>query len=128
MYIHMLSLYISGYGCSWHSRTYMFTYVGMYCTCNIMHSITYADMYVYVCMYLFRQVILLHKCACVNTYVCVYLRTYVLLSRVESPIAQLYSTSTMEHHHFDHSIMILNSEVCTYVPTCTRVSWKGHYS
>eukprot|EP00118_Oscarella_pearsei_P016450 m.157085 g.157085 ORF g.157085 m.157085 type:complete len:773 (+) comp38701_c0_seq3:67-2385(+) len=27
-----------------------------------------------------------------------------------SPIAQLYSTSTMEHHHFDHSIMILSSE------------------
>ena len=32
--------------------------------------------------------------------------------RVSSPLAQLYSTSTMEHHHFDHSIMILNSEVC----------------
>lgn len=31
--------------------------------------------------------------------------------RSESPLAQLYGTSTMEHHHFDHSIMILNSEV-----------------
>ncbi|XP_070540832.1 cGMP-specific 3',5'-cyclic phosphodiesterase-like isoform X12 [Ptychodera flava] len=28
----------------------------------------------------------------------------------ESPLAQLYGTSTMEHHHFDHCIMILNSE------------------
>ena len=29
-----------------------------------------------------------------------------------SVLAQLYSTSTMEHHHFDHCTMILNSEVC----------------
>eukprot|EP01135_Chromosphaera_perkinsii_P004850 Nk52_evm14s299 gene=Nk52_evmTU14s299 len=27
-----------------------------------------------------------------------------------NPIACLYSTSTMEHHHFDHSIFILNAE------------------
>ncbi|CAD5123090.1 DgyrCDS11466 [Dimorphilus gyrociliatus] len=31
-------------------------------------------------------------------------------SKVESPLAQLYSTSTMEHHHFDQCIMILNSD------------------
>ncbi|XP_028390935.1 cGMP-specific 3',5'-cyclic phosphodiesterase-like isoform X2 [Dendronephthya gigantea] len=31
-------------------------------------------------------------------------------SKIESPLAQLYGTSTMEHHHFDHCIMILNSE------------------
>ncbi|XP_019644258.1 PREDICTED: cGMP-specific 3',5'-cyclic phosphodiesterase-like isoform X2 [Branchiostoma belcheri] len=31
-------------------------------------------------------------------------------SKIESPLARLYSTSTMEHHHFDHSIMIMNSE------------------
>ncbi|XP_068745612.1 cGMP-specific 3',5'-cyclic phosphodiesterase-like [Montipora capricornis] len=31
-------------------------------------------------------------------------------TKTESPLAQLYGTSTMEHHHFDHSIMILNSE------------------
>ncbi|KAL4232240.1 hypothetical protein ACF0H5_009814 [Mactra antiquata] len=30
--------------------------------------------------------------------------------KVETPLAMLYSTSVMEHHHFDHSIMILNSE------------------
>ncbi|XP_013378617.1 cGMP-specific 3',5'-cyclic phosphodiesterase isoform X3 [Lingula anatina] len=30
--------------------------------------------------------------------------------KVDSPLAVLYSTSTMEHHHFDHSILILNSE------------------
>lgn len=29
--------------------------------------------------------------------------------RASSPLAQLYSTSTMEHHHFDQSLMILNS-------------------
>ena len=31
--------------------------------------------------------------------------------RMGSALAQLYSTSTMEHHHFDHSLMILNSQV-----------------
>ncbi|WAR21559.1 PDE6-like protein, partial [Mya arenaria] len=31
-------------------------------------------------------------------------------TKVVSPLAMLYGTSTMEHHHFDHSIMILNSE------------------
>ncbi|XP_022796615.1 cGMP-specific 3',5'-cyclic phosphodiesterase-like isoform X2 [Stylophora pistillata] len=31
-------------------------------------------------------------------------------TKTESPLAQLYGTSTMEHHHFDHCIMILNSE------------------
>jgi len=28
-----------------------------------------------------------------------------------SPLAQLYSTSTMEHHHFDQCIMILSTDV-----------------
>ncbi|EDV22768.1 uncharacterized protein TRIADDRAFT_28362 [Trichoplax adhaerens] len=27
-----------------------------------------------------------------------------------SPLAKIYGTSTMEHHHFDYSLMILNSE------------------
>ena len=31
-------------------------------------------------------------------------------SKVESPLAILYSTSTMEHHHFDQCVMILSSE------------------
>ena len=30
-------------------------------------------------------------------------------SKVVSPLAILYSTSTMEHHHFDQCVMILNS-------------------
>ncbi|CAG2068474.1 unnamed protein product, partial [Timema podura] len=34
----------------------------------------------------------------------------VLPYRASSPLAQLYSTSTMEHHHFDQCIMILNSQ------------------
>ncbi|KAG5674252.1 hypothetical protein PVAND_004232 [Polypedilum vanderplanki] len=29
--------------------------------------------------------------------------------KASSPLAQLYSTSTMEHHHFDQCVMILNS-------------------
>lgn len=40
---------------------------------------------------------------------------YVWYFRVASPLAMLYSTSVMEHHHFDHCIMILNSEVIIYV-------------
>lgn len=39
------------------------------------------------------------------------LKDLLPFSRVVSPLAMLYSTSVMEHHHFDHSIMILNSEV-----------------
>ena len=35
-----------------------------------------------------------------------------LTLRIDSPLVQLYGTSTMEHHHLDHCIMILNSEVC----------------
>ncbi|KAL8579053.1 hypothetical protein ACOMHN_035992 [Nucella lapillus] len=31
-------------------------------------------------------------------------------TKVASPLAMLYSTSVLEHHHFDHCIMILNSE------------------
>ena len=30
-------------------------------------------------------------------------------SKTVSPLAILYSTSTMEHHHFDQCVMILNS-------------------
>ncbi|XP_063975881.1 dual 3',5'-cyclic-AMP and -GMP phosphodiesterase 11 isoform X3 [Diachasmimorpha longicaudata] len=30
--------------------------------------------------------------------------------KASSPLAQLYSTSTMEHHHFDQCLMILSSE------------------
>ncbi|CAH0774211.1 unnamed protein product [Bemisia tabaci] len=30
--------------------------------------------------------------------------------KASSPLAQLYSTSTMEHHHFDQCVMILNSQ------------------
>lgn len=30
--------------------------------------------------------------------------------KTDSPLAILYTTSTMEHHHFDQCVMILNSE------------------
>ncbi|GIY54482.1 dual 3',5'-cyclic-AMP and -GMP phosphodiesterase 11 [Caerostris darwini] len=36
--------------------------------------------------------------------------TNSFLKKSNSPLAQLYSTSTMEHHHFDQCIMILNSK------------------
>lgn len=42
--------------------------------------------------------------------VCINIYVYnMLYQRASSPLAQLYSTSTMEHHHFDQCLMILNS-------------------
>jgi len=38
---------------------------------------------------------------------------HVLTRRSSSALAQLYGTdATLEHHHFNHAVMILNSEVC----------------
>lgn len=34
-----------------------------------------------------------------------------MFCRTMSPLAQLYSTSTMERHHFDHCLMIVNTKV-----------------
>ena len=39
--------------------------------------------------------------------------------RASSPLAQLYTTSTMEHHHFDQSVMILNSCGNQILSNCT---------
>ncbi len=41
----------------------------------------------------------------------IYFNKRKLNFRSDSPLATLYSTSTMEHHHFDQCIMILSSEV-----------------
>lgn len=52
-----------------------------------------------------------------NWLFCIFVNSELLLFkgmyffRASSPLAQLYSTSTMEHHHFDQCIMILNSQV-----------------
>lgn len=39
--------------------------------------------------------------------------------KASSPLAQLYTTSTMEHHHFDQSVMILNSGGNQILSNCT---------
>ncbi|KAK3883144.1 hypothetical protein Pcinc_012516, partial [Petrolisthes cinctipes] len=39
--------------------------------------------------------------------------------KASSPLAQLYTTSTMEHHHFDQSVMILNSYGNQILGNCT---------
>lgn len=31
--------------------------------------------------------------------------------RTDSPLAKLYTTSTLEHHHFNHAVIILSTEV-----------------
>ena len=61
-------------------------------------------------------------------------------SKVESPLAILYSTSTMEHHHFDQCVMILSSEGNNIFQVCSLVYlisvpvrllgilvWKTHF-
>ena len=66
-----------------------------------------------------------------TTAVQIWIISYILHNRTESPLAQLYGTSTMEHHHFDHCIMILNSEVRFYhlfsVVICEAVVISDQY-
>lgn len=48
-------------------------------------------------------------------------------TKTDSPLAILYTTSTMEHHHFDQCIMILNSEGNNIFQVCfiyLILSWK----
>lgn len=42
---------------------------------------------------------------------------FFLSFRTMSPLAELYSTSTLEHHHFDQCIMILSTEVGLFLNT-----------
>ena len=44
-------------------------------------------------------------------------------SKTDSPLAMLYSTSTMEHHHFDQCVMILNSEGNNIFQVIVRLLW-----
>lgn len=44
--------------------------------------------------------------------------------KTESPIASLYGTSTMERHHFDHSVMILKSEGCNIFDSLNDEDYK----
>lgn len=39
--------------------------------------------------------------------------------RTDSPLAKLYTTSTLEHHHFNHAVIILSTEVS--VPPALQV-------
>ena len=52
----------------------------------------------------------------------------LLVLRSASPLAQLYSTSTMEHHHFDQCIMILNSPVGPPYAKQESKPWKRRYT
>ena len=49
-------------------------------------------------------------------------------SKVESPLAILYSTSTMEHHHFDQCVMILNSDGNNIFQVSSSLSWYLEFS
>ena len=43
-----------------------------------------------------------------------------MFTRMSSPLARLYSTSTMERHHFDQSLMILNSNGNNILGSCSE--------
>ncbi|KAK0159044.1 hypothetical protein PV328_009975 [Microctonus aethiopoides] len=45
-------------------------------------------------------------------------------TKTESPLAILYSTSTMEHHHFDQCVMILNSDSNNIFQTLSVEEYK----
>lgn len=40
-----------------------------------------------------------------------YVCFIVAVTRTDSPLAKLYTTSTLEHHHFNHAVIILSTEV-----------------
>ena len=44
--------------------------------------------------------------------------------RSDNPLAKLYTTSTMEHHHFNHCIMILNSDGNKLLQALTPEDYK----
>jgi len=44
--------------------------------------------------------------------------------KADSPLARLYSTSTMEHHHFNQSLMILSSEENNIFASLSQVEYK----
>lgn len=45
-------------------------------------------------------------------------------AKVEAPLAKLYTTSTLEHHHFDQCIMILQSEGNTILQALSPDDYK----
>ncbi|XP_031730125.1 cGMP-specific 3',5'-cyclic phosphodiesterase isoform X2 [Anarrhichthys ocellatus] len=47
------------------------------------------------------------------------------IQRSDHPLAQLYCHSTMEHHHFDQCLMILNSSVGALTHACTEESCQS---
>lgn len=61
---------------------------------------------------------------CVHDHICMRGSTLFTLgfffSRSDHPLAQLYCHSTMEHHHFDQCLMILNSHVSTLTCSLTH--------
>lgn len=63
---------------------------------------------------------------CVSYFLCV--RVCVCVSRSDHPLAQLYCHSTMEHHHFDHCLMILNSPVGGHILHTKETFLSTHHS
>jgi len=45
-------------------------------------------------------------------------------AKVDAPLAKLYSTSTLEHHHFDQCIMILQTEGNNILQTLSPDDYK----
>src|ERR1700734_466342 len=45
-------------------------------------------------------------------------------AKVDAPLAKLYSTSTLEHHHFDQCVMILQTEGNTILQALSPDDYK----
>jgi hypothetical protein len=45
-------------------------------------------------------------------------------AKVDAPLAKLYTTSTLEHHHFDQCIMILQTEGNNILQTLSPDDYK----
>ena len=46
-------------------------------------------------------------------------------AKVDAPLAKLYSTSTLEHHHFDQCIMILQTDGNNILQTLSTSDYKS---
>lgn len=44
-------------------------------------------------------------------------KTNAFMVKSASPLAAIYSTSTMEHHHFNHTVTILQVSILVTAPT-----------
>lgn len=70
-------------------------------------------MYIVMCnVFRFAFALVVSKLHIITSKSCINTVFAIFVLRTSSALAQLYGTkATLEHHHFNHAVMILNSEV-----------------